>query len=82
MVLIHLNLKSVWKKTNDLTTSVTFKTTAKIKKFDIKDWASGKFCMKTFDIKKQSSTHYNSFEQMEMEQVVFKQCFHKLQTLS
>ena len=82
MVLIHLNLKSVWKKTNDLTTSVTFKTTAKIKKFDIRDWASSKFCMKTFDIKKQSSTQYKSFEQMEMEQVIFEQCFHKLQMLS
>ena len=82
MVLIHLNLKSVWKKTNDLTTSVTFKTTAKIKKFDIRDWASDKFCMKTFDIKKQLSTQYKSFEQMEMEQVIFKQCFHKLQMLS
>ena len=82
MVLIHLNLKSVWKKTNDLTTSVTFKTTAKIKKFDIRDWASGKFCMKTFAIKKQSSTQYKSFEQMEMEQVIFEQCFHKLQMLS
>ena len=82
MVLIHLNLKSVWKKTNDPTTSVTFKTSAKNKKCGIGDWASGKFCMKTFDIKKQSSTHYKSFEQMEMEQVVFKQCFHKLQMLS
>ena len=82
MVLIHLNLKSVWKKTNDLTTSVTFKTTAKIKKFDIRDWASSKFCMKTFDIKKKSSTQYKSFEQMEMEQVIFEQCFHKLQMLS
>ena len=52
MVLIHLNLKYFWKKTNDLITSVTFKTTAKIKKFGFGDWASGKFCMRTFDIKK------------------------------
>ena len=82
MVLIHLNLKSVWKKTNDLTTSVTFKTSAKNKKFGIGDWASGKFCMKTFDIKKQSSTQYKSFEQMEVKQVIFKQFFHKLKMLS